>query len=92
MDTYKSSQLAGAKIFRLAVEHIQKYGWDHNSMDILLAVTPGKRWLQPMAVFMFSELSNQLGSETLTQFDQRIKDQATVIKLFEQVATNLESA
>lgn len=89
MDEYQSAKLEGAQIFRDAIKYIAKHGWDHNSMDILLAVTPGQRWPQPMAVFMFSALSDALGHETLSQFDQRVYDPQVVIQLFERVITEL---
>jgi hypothetical protein len=91
MDKFQTHKLAGAHIFRGAVEYIKAHGWHHNSMDILLNVTPGQVWNQPMAVLMFSELSNELGSETLTAFDKRVEDQAEVIDLFNRVADNLSA-
>lgn len=91
MDEYQQSKLAGARIFRQAIKHIQDRGWDHNSMEILLAVTPGQRWPQPMAVLMFSELSHALGHETLSKFDSRVNDPQVVIHLFATVAEGLES-
>ncbi len=92
MDEYQSARIEGAKIFRLAIAFIRQYGWDHNSMDILLSVTPGRVWSQPMAVFMYSELESALDSDTLTGFDKKVKDQQEVINLFAQVAKSLELA
>jgi hypothetical protein len=89
MDEYQSVKLEGAKIFRLAVEHINQHGWDHNSMNILLAVTPGERWPQPMAVLMFSELEHQLGGLTLSQFDRQTQDPRDITDLFNLVADSL---
>lgn len=89
MDEYLQARLAGAQIFRLAIAHIQAHGWHHNSMDILLAVSGGQRWPQPMAVLMFSELSHALGDESLTQFDHRVSDPQTVIELFTKVERGL---
>lgn len=89
MDEYQQAKLEGVEIFRRAIKYIEKYGWNHNSMDILLAVSKGERWPQPMAVLMFSELSDALGPETLSQFDHRVSDPQVVTQLFERVATGL---
>lgn len=91
MDEYQLAKIAGAKIFRLAIQSINEYGWDHNSMDVLLSVTPGQVWTQPMAVLMYSELESELGSLSLTEFDKQVQDQQEVINLFTQVAESLES-
>jgi hypothetical protein len=92
MDDFANHKLTGAQIFRSAANQIKSSGWSRNSMDILLSVTPGKIWRQPMAVLMFSELSNELGSETLTAFDRRVSDPSEVIDLFNRVADNLSSS
>lgn len=89
MDEYGQARLDGAKIFRAGVKYIEVHGWDHNTMDILLAVTPGKRWPQPMAVLMFSELENALEGQTLTNFDLHVPDEQGVIDLFNLVADSL---
>lgn len=91
MKNDKDHRLAGAQIFRDAIKYIQQNGWHHNSMDILLAVSSGGVWPQPMAVYMFSELSSELGSDTLSDFDRKTTDQNMVITLFTKIATNLES-
>lgn len=89
MDELNDHKQAGARIFRAAIKQIQARGWDRNSMDILLAVTPGHKWQQPMAVLMFSELESALGGRTLTQFDSQVQDKGEVIALFEAVADQL---
>ena len=89
MDELQSSRQAGAIIFRSAAQYIKKHGWDHNSMNILLAATPGQKWPQPTAVLMFSELESALGGRTLTQFDSQVQDKDEVIVLFEAVADQL---
>jgi hypothetical protein len=91
MDEFAKAKLAGAKIFRAGAKYIIDHGWNHNSMDTLLAVTLGKPWPQPMAVLMFSELEHALGHQTLTQFDQTAtRDQA--LQLFETVASSLTTS
>lgn len=90
MDEFNLARKSGAHIFRLAAKMINTHGWHGSSMDILLSVTPGHRWPQPMAVLMYSELSNALGPLTLTQFDRAVKGKAQVIELFEKVALALE--
>lgn len=92
MDEYQSAKLAGAQIFRQAIVHIKQHGWQHNSMEILLSVSNGERWAQPMAVLMFSALSDALGHETLTQFDTRVTDPESAIQLFESATAQLESS
>lgn len=92
MDDLIKHKLAGAEIFHMAAQYIVDHDWNHNSMDILLRVTPGKIWSQPMAVLMFSELSNELGAETLTAFDKRVTDKVEVINLFNRVASGLSSS
>lgn len=90
MDEFSAHKQAGAVIFRKAIEHIKQHGWNHNTMDILLAVSRGQVWQQPMAVLMFSELSNELDSRTLTQFDKQTHNVQEVIDLLTRVATALE--
>lgn len=86
----KIAKLAGAKVFHDASKYISDHGWDHNSMDILLKVSGGKVWPQPMAVLMFSELEHALGSQTLTQFDQ-VASTKEVVELFKKVIKGLEN-
>lgn len=89
MDEYKLAKKDGAQIFRLAIYHLESHGWNHNSMEILLKVSEGKVWPQPMAVLMFSEMGHALGSKTLTQFDQTATTDE-VINLFQKVINGLE--
>ena len=89
MYEYKTQKLDGAKIFKLAIEKIKKDGWNHNSMDILLSVTPGSVWPQPMAIMMYIELTNVLGEESLTAFDHRVKSKKEVIQLFQKVIDSI---
>lgn len=92
MDEYQIAKIAGSQIFLKAIEEIEQNGWDHNSMEILLKSSNYEKWPQPMAVLMFAELSNELGSETLTNFDKRVGDKNEVIKLFQKVANSLSSS
>lgn len=92
MDEYQAAKLAGSKIFKQAIEHINQHGWNHNSMEILLKASGYEKWPQPMAVLMFAELSNELGSETLTAFDKRATSKDEVTKLFSAVAKNLSTS
>ncbi len=92
MDEFTLAKQAGARIFRAGIEYIQTHGWSHNSMGILLSASGDNPWPQPMAVLMFSELSNQLKGKTLTQFDQKTHSKDDVIKLFERVAGALENS
>lgn len=91
MDEYQSAKLDGGKIFRSAITHIKTHGWNHNTMEILLKVSNGKVWPQPMAVLMFSELGNVLGSKTLTQFDKSATTHQ-VIELLNKVADQLTTS
>lgn len=92
MDEYQSAKLAGSKIFLKAIEEIKHSGWNHNSMEILLSASNYKKWPQPMAVLMFAELSNELGSETLSAFDKRVSAPDDVVKLFNNVAKSLSTS
>jgi len=91
MDEFTVAKRAGAQIFRDAIKHIQTHGWHADSMAILLKVSDCKRWTQPMAVLMFSELSDQLKGKTLTQFDQKTHNQDDVTELFKRVADTLST-
>ena len=92
MDEYQSAKLTGSQIFLKAIEEIKQRGWDHNSMEILLRASNYEKWPQPMAVLMFAELSNELGSETLTAFDKRVTNPDDVVKLFSKVAKSLSTS
>ncbi len=91
MDEHKLAKLKGAKIFTQAVAYIKTHGWNHNSMEILLKVSRGQVWPQPMAVLMFSELEHALGTKTLTQFDLSVSSD-DVIKLFRRVSNQLTTS
>jgi hypothetical protein len=90
MDEFTQAKQDGAAVFKRALDYINEHGWNHNSMEILLTVSDHKKWPQPMAVLMFSELGHALGSKTLTQFDQ-VASQQEAVELFQKVIRGLET-
>jgi hypothetical protein len=87
----KKHRQEGARIFRSAINFLKNNDWEGTTMDLLLSTTPGRVWPQPMAVYMYSELYNELAGQTLSQFDKTKKNKQEVIKLFEKVIKALEN-
>jgi hypothetical protein len=91
MDEYSQAKQAGAEVFKRAIDYIKTHNWNHDSMEILLKVSNGQIWPQPMAVLMFSELEHALGGKTLTQFDKGATQQEA-LDLFQKVVEHLTTS
>jgi hypothetical protein len=93
-------QEQAATIFIKAAQYIREYGWQVEGMSIdgqprcsmgaLASARPG-RWDEDLAELMYSTLYDELNGISLTQFNHKYKSGEKVARLYERVATKLQS-